>query len=92
MGVRFLAADCSLVPREPVDKKSWEADLYPNVPVIALRLDVERGRLFDESLTNATRGRHLPNYIGWRATISSDLDRGCKTAPAGDIHPRKEQN
>ena len=54
-----VTADCSLVPRAPADKKSWEADLYPNVPVIALRLDVERGRLFDESLTNATRGRHL---------------------------------
>ncbi|WP_158749974.1 response regulator receiver domain [Acidobacterium sp. S8] len=54
-----VTADCSLVPRAPADKKSWEADLYPNVPVIALRLDVERGRTFDESLTNATRGRHL---------------------------------
>jgi Response receiver domain len=54
-----VTADCSLVPREPADKKSWEADLYPNIPVVALRLEVERGRTFDESLTNATRGRHL---------------------------------
>jgi hypothetical protein len=54
-----VTADCSLVPREPTDKQSWEADLYPNVPVVALRLQVERGKPFDESLTNATRGRHI---------------------------------
>jgi hypothetical protein len=83
-----VTADCSLVPRAPADKNSWEADLYPNVPVIALRLDVERGRPFRKFDKCDTRKAPL-HHIRWGATLASDLDRGRTTAQPRDIHSRK---
>ena len=52
-------ANCSLVPRTPTDKESWEAKLFPNFPLIALRLQLVEGRALDEALSHATSGRLL---------------------------------
>ena len=54
-----VTADCSLIPRKPSDKQSWEAEIHPNVPVVALRLLPETGKLMEHGLENATQCRHL---------------------------------
>ncbi len=56
-----VTADCSLIPREeaPNDKRSWEHEIFPNVPILALRLQTESGKEMESSLAVATQGRHL---------------------------------
>jgi hypothetical protein len=59
-----MTPDCNLVPREPNDKLTWEADLFPLSPITALRLFPERGANRDIALQNATRGTHIFMEVG----------------------------
>lgn len=59
-----VTADCSLVPRPPSDAPSWEAEIFPNVPIVALRLIPESGKSMEDGLRKATHGRCLFVHCG----------------------------
>ncbi|HEY4357125.1 MAG TPA: hypothetical protein VGN16_15355, partial [Acidobacteriaceae bacterium] len=91
-----VTADCSLVPRPPSDAPSWEAEIFPNIPIVALRLIPESGKTMEMGLRNATHGRCLFVFCGGRRLslkIASDEVRQPRpevfvlTAPAA-IEPQ----
>lgn len=51
------APSCEIVPREPKADKTWHSDIYPSLPIQALRL--EEATSLDSALDKATDAKHI---------------------------------
>jgi CheY-like chemotaxis protein len=82
---------CDMVPRKPLASLNpWAANLDPVRPLMALALELRRGKEITESLERAERGRHLFFWDSGRQPTKL-IVAACFSITTDDPNPRLEQ-
>lgn len=82
---------CDMVPRKPLASLNpWAADLDPVRPLMALELELRRGKEITDALEKAERGRHVFFWDPTRQPAKL-IVAACFNTTTDDPNPRLEQ-
>jgi hypothetical protein len=82
---------CDMVPRQPLASLNpWAADLDPVRPLMALKLELRRGKGITEALEKAERGRHV-FFLDSMRQPTKPIVAACFNTATDDPNPQLEQ-